>query len=399
MSLPVAFACGQPVRYPAPRSALRYVADWTKVISIKCHDLISLFSASDFNDALDQLFPGITDTQKKLFHIISAPASSGNTPKDESAYGVRLLEEYLQTGKFKAQVKAKNTIYDSTGKLAYNVGDTLSGPGTRGKGIVASHETMEKVFDYFGNDPQKTLDFFLTEWPEDKFREYYKILKGGSPSLKDLEAGPNGGYYGTLLLGPKVGQYALNKLGLGGTTKDLWFYRMVNRIAGSLVFKNKKLVDEIFEAGFLSTNSIGKQVSNEAMSLAAKELGISERVLQEITWANEQKIYKSLGVSRRGGSIRDGVEKIAKEQGVKLKPLDPVIKAKAQAAIDAEQAKVLKFTKNDPLYGTTKGNIEKNRERITELEGLIQSKTKSLVGNRQRGHARQVGGSQCKHSG
>jgi len=126
---------------------------------------------------------------------------------------------------------------------------------------------------------------------------------------------------------------------------------------------------------------------NPATDLLPSNVNLEGTINVEPGVGGKVRTAEPMGGRIRGKQIGRTPEQIAEIEQKNLTRTAQVEQKLARSEVrfsEGKQAREITKSAEQKLKSALK-NPEKNRERITELEGLIQSKTKSLGGNRQRG--------------
>ena len=235
------------------------------------------------------------DPKYTLYTIVNSILSSGQQVAAESRQGLNVFEQYLRTatpatagnpakpGRFSildpASVQYKQSL--TGGKKAFT---GFRGTGLLGERMAASPRTLNH------EQALNRLDALVQALGEDgavkALTETVPIMKGKTvieerPAL-------------VFLFGPKIGQYAMDKLGIIGgdkSTIDLWMARLNHMLLGvgdDVPLKGKALNDDVDPAMRNRMQAVVAQY--------AKEKGISESSAQAVSW------YAIKNAFRRAGS-------------------------------------------------------------------------------------------------
>lgn len=223
------------------------------------------------------------DPKYTLYTIVNSILSSGQQVAAESRQGLNVFEQYIKTGRFSildpASVQYKQSL--TGGKKAFT---GFRGTGLLGERMAASPRTLNH------EQALNRLDALVQSLGEDgavkALTETVPIMKGKTvieerPAL-------------VFLFGPKIGQYAMDKLGIIGgdkSTIDLWMARLNHMLLGvgdDVPLKGKALNDDVDPAM--------RNRMQAVIARYAKEKGISESSAQAVSW------YAIKNAFRRAGS-------------------------------------------------------------------------------------------------
>jgi hypothetical protein len=230
-------------------------------------------------------FPELgTDSVKRTIQkMFSAALSPSQYPREEAYFGGRLYEIYRNTGRIPLKQP--------------------SGKAWPSQGATPAMVKMQGFLDKFG---EKGLVDLLTSQQTGRF------LKGINKSveLKMDAIGP-----GSLILGPKVGRYFNDIMGIKqeGSTVDLWACRGAYRRLGYMFDAQGKPIE--------SPQKIGdREAIMAADEKLAREQGLVRNQVQSGLWHYEQDLYRRLGMPVKTFARSDGTGKLLDDLGIPRSP-------------------------------------------------------------------------------
>jgi hypothetical protein len=222
------------------------------------------------------------DPKYALYTVVNSILSSGQQVAAESRQGLNVFEQYLKTGRFSI-LNPENAQYKQSltgGKKAFT-GDR--GTGLLGEQMAASPRTLNH------EQALNRLDALVQSLGEDgaaaALAETVPIMRGKTvieerPAL-------------VFLFGPKIGQYAMDKLGIIGgdkSTIDLWMARLNHMLLGvgdDVPLKGKALNDDVDPAM--------RNRMQAVIARYAKEKGIPESSAQAVAWYAIKNAFRGAG--------------------------------------------------------------------------------------------------------
>jgi len=203
-----------------------------------------------------------TPAGRDLFNAVTSALSNGASPLDELRFGLQEWQSFQNGEKLGSKQR-----------------------GTRGSTTIVTLQKIQALVDEMG--VEGAVEWLKTEHP------LAEVLKR-STTVKP-ENGPGKPVYGAAILGPKIGNYFLNKSGnLNVVTKDIWWNRSWRALMGELDYthgarydKEGKIVEEPSLAG--SNSVVERRLMNQAVEMAAKKLDLTPAELQAYLWSVEQE--------------------------------------------------------------------------------------------------------------
>lgn len=241
---------------------------------------------------IKQAYPELKTNPSKFIiqKAMSANFSPGSEPIDEAYNGARAYD-----------------IYKRTGKVPLT---QASGVGWQGYNAAATMARLQKYIDYFGGGEkgEKALVKFITT--KHTIREMQQV----NPNVYGTKAMQNDIVHGSLIFGPKVGEYFDDIMGIkrASSTIDQWEVRANHRRLGDTL-RNGKLIDVPL------TNS-DREVFKELHHILADRYKLTRNQAQSGTWHYEKGLYTRLGVPSPPTGRSDGTLRALEEMGQSRPP-------------------------------------------------------------------------------
>lgn len=229
---------------------------------------------------LGQVFPEIQpgSPSEQLWTAISSVLSPSSNPRQEAFNAGRVYEDFRNTGRIPIQQP--------------------SGKNWPSQGSRKALDKIQRMIDDLGE--QGFIDFLNSPQTVADIRQYRPGTAGKATDVASL---------GSLVLGPKVGRYYGNRLGMGeGTTVDMWDTRKAGRQLGQLMDARGRIIDAPTEAQ--------RDVYMDVHGRLGEEFGISPKDAQSAQWHYEQALYRLLGLPVKSFKLSEGTEKYLRSRGV-----------------------------------------------------------------------------------
>ena len=302
----------------------------------------------------------LTQSEVQFAHLLSAFGSGQATPIVDTQFGIKVLDEYMKTGRATGYSDLPKKVYKvpSVGAEPKQVfvdsktgGDTFSASGNEPKldltrksqtsrtYNVAGLERFNLILDKFEGSLDKTIDWLGSKHSFDEIKSV--IGDEAANKLGSHEyLSKDGESFGVFALGnnPKLGSYILNRWQkLGTITKDMWVARTMSR------YFNEPNTGEPWLTTKEGNNK--RMILDKAWGEVAKRLGVEPAQVQEMMWDAEKKLYARLGHDEGAAYTSEGVdasiaraarEKISMQEQSKFSKTATSIK---NAAVDKARAK------------------------------------------------------------
>jgi SHS2 domain-containing protein len=284
--------------------------------------------------AMEEYGRPLTDTEVKLYHVVSSFASPNANPLIDSWKGFDIFDRWMKTGELSGYSDKMATEWEwTTSKTGKRVKkDTgipkmdKEGNPVRSKVSPGYSQTgLDKfnlVLEKFNGDLEKTMDWFTSKHSYSEIAKILDLPEKGSKAKKENEyISKEDGAIGIFgITGAKLGSYILNRFGNFSTvTKDMWYARTMARLAGEdLISVNKKTK----EAGAIKTpwaesSKEGKRkrkLADKAFKIVADQRGTSPAMIQEQIWDFEKRLYEKLGAGEDASYTSDGLNRGIEEK-------------------------------------------------------------------------------------
>jgi hypothetical protein len=267
-----------------------------------------------------------------MFKALLAISSNGNSPVQNSIKAYRIYKKWLDTGKFPSKNYASITanMKDGTVIEVNDMTETktqyIGKDAKKNKPVTLEKTDVESVSEKAwsvrgGYDPQFNLlrrliddhggikgamEWWTTKHPVREVQKYNDKL------MDDL--GRKGNVipestklYGGYALGPKIGNFSLNIMGIHEPlTIDVWLTRTWGRWMGDMFIKGKpKGAPTPIDRGFL----------NQVFDTLSNVFNLSKAELQAVMWYYEQQLWTQLGTKSDSQSYTDGANEVLKKIG------------------------------------------------------------------------------------
>jgi SHS2 domain-containing protein len=284
--------------------------------------------------AMEEYGRPLTDSEVKLYHMVSSFASPSANPTFDSWKGFDIFDRWMKTGELSGYSDKMATEWEwTTSKTGKRVRkDTgipkmdKEGNPVRSKVSPGYSQTgLDKfnlVLEKFNGDLDKTMDWFTSKHSYSEIAKILDLPEKGSKAKKENEyISKEDGAIGIFgITGAKLGSYILNRFGNFSTvTKDMWYARTMARLAGEdLISVNKKTK----EAGAIKTpwaesSKEGKRkrkLADKAFKIVADQRGTSPAMIQEQIWDFEKRLYEKLGAGEDASYTSDGLNRGIEEK-------------------------------------------------------------------------------------
>jgi hypothetical protein len=228
------------------------------------------------------LFPEAKDPATMgLFKALAAVLSPSARPRENYRSAAEGFSTFLSTGKFPAEAPTRVTAEGKPAKLGINAD--------------AGVARLNSLIDSFGGDRAAAVDYLTTV--HEQTREGHKNA------------------YGAADLGPKVGNFFLNLMGLSTeVTVDLWATRTWNRWQNTL-FRNRdkgqpRLQDAPTDSDRAAIQKAFSEIASEVSAKTGEQLTPME--VQAILWFYEKDLYEKSGASVDRGLFAAAAKDYAK---------------------------------------------------------------------------------------
>lgn len=238
-----------------------------------------------------------SDPKFTLYTIANSIVSNGQEVPVESRTGLHLFEQYVQTGRFslldprdlkaweRSYVEGVKELEDGRAVLRKGIDTKSRVRGVLGETVAGS------IRDVNHELALARLDFMVQHFGEEKAIDLLLgnvgfQVKGGIDERPTL----------THLFGPKVGQSALDKLGLPSgekSTIDLWMARLDRMARGDVQggVRGKTLVDDVSPAM--------RRRMQAVLSTYAKQHGMPESSAQALAWYAIKNVFGQAGAKEK----------------------------------------------------------------------------------------------------
>jgi SHS2 domain-containing protein len=284
--------------------------------------------------AMEEYGRPLTDSEVKLYHMVSSFASPSANPTFDSWKGFDIFDRWMKTGELSGYSDKMATEWEwTTSKTGKRVRkDTgipkmdKEGNPVRSKVSPAYSQTgLDKfnlVLEKFNGDLEKTMDWFTSKHSYSEIAKMLDLPEKGSKAKKENEyISKEDGAIGVFgITGAKLGSYILNRFGNFSTvTKDMWYARTMARLAGEdLISVN----DKTKKAGAIKTpwaesTKEGKRkrkLADKAFKIVADQRGTSPAMIQEQIWDFEKRLYEKLGAGEDASYTSDGLNRGIEEK-------------------------------------------------------------------------------------
>jgi SHS2 domain-containing protein len=276
--------------------------------------------------AMEEYGRPLTDSEVKLYHMVSSFASPSANPTFDSWKGFDIFDRWMKTGELSGYSDKMATEWEwTTSKTGKRVRkDTgipkmdKEGNPVRSKVSPAYSQTgLDKfnlVLEKFNGDLEKTMDWFTSKHSYSEIAKMLDLPEKGSKAKKENEyISKEDGAIGVFgITGAKLGSYILNRFGNFSTvTKDMWYARTMARLAGedliSVNDKTKKV--GAIKTPWAESTKEGKRkrkLADKAFKIVADQRGTYPAMIQEQIWDFEKRLYEKLGAGEDASYTSDG---------------------------------------------------------------------------------------------
>jgi len=226
------------------------------------------------DEGLHSVFPELrTDVAKRdLQKAISSVMSNNSNPLQEALNGARIYEGYRRDGSI--------PLTQPSGKEW-----PAQGAGIQLRKIQGMIDTLgEEGFVDFIRNPQKVKDIA-------RFRP-------------GVEGKANDVVPGSLVLGPKIGRYFMDIMGMPqeGSTIDKWDMRGQMRRMGRMFTPDGRMIE-------VPTPESERSIFMQQHKLLGDEYGLTRNGTQSALWHYEQDLYRRLGLPVKSYGRSQGINK------------------------------------------------------------------------------------------
>jgi len=284
--------------------------------------------------AMEEYGRPLTDSEVKLYHMVSSFASPSANPTFDSWKGFDIFDRWMKTGELSGYSDKMATEWEwTTSKTGKRVRkDTgipkmdKEGNPVRSKVSPAYSQTgLDKfnlVLEKFNGDLEKTMDWFTSKHSYSEIAKMLDLPEKGSKAKKENEyISKEDGAIGVFgITGAKLGSYILNRFGNFSTvTKDMWYARTMARLAGedliSVNDKTKKV--GAIKTPWAESTKEGKRkrkLADKAFKIVADQRGTYPAMIQEQIWDFEKRLYEKLGAGEDASYTSDGLNRGIEEK-------------------------------------------------------------------------------------
>lgn len=229
---------------------------------------------------IQRAYPELAQDPNKLTlqKAISAAVSKSSNPREEAFTGGRIWGGYRNTGRIPIKQP--------------------SGLNWPSQGAQVALTAMQKYLDMLGEEGLARL---LTS--KAKVGELRKLNPNVEGKANDVVPG-------SLILGPKVGRYFMDIMGMPheGSTVDMWDVRANQRRLGTM-FRGDKPIEAPLTEG-------DRQIYMELHRILAEKYGLKNRnEAQSGLWHYEKNLYRKLGIPDKPYMRSEGTQKLLESMG------------------------------------------------------------------------------------
>jgi hypothetical protein len=338
----------------------------------------------------------LTDTEVKLYHLVSSFASPSANPEMDSWKGFDIFDRFMKTGELSGYSDKVATVWKTLpGGKRVDTGVPRvdeKGMPVRSKVTPAYSQTgLDKfnlLIEKMGGDIDAAMDWITSRHTYDEIADMFGYPKNGAKAMKENEymSKEDGGIGVFGMTGAKLGSYILNRFGNFSTvTKDMWYARTMARLSGEdLVSVNKATGKEgAIKTPWSESTKQGRRMRSLA-DQAFKKVGdlfdTSPAMVQERIWDFEKRLYEMLGANEDAAYTSDGLKKgIERAKDVTTKKqvssADEVIKTAKDKGIS--DAAIRKFLTEDGMT-------------IAEADFAVKKYNQKIIAERQKGEGIRV---------
>jgi len=347
-----------------------YVSFYDKDIVEKTNPILQEYAKKEYGRPL-------TNTEVKLYHLVSAFASPSANPEMDSWKGFDIFDRFMKTGELSGYSDKIATEWKTlpggkrvdTGKPRLD----KEGKPMRSKVTPAYSQTgldkFNTLIDKMGGDIDMAMDWITSEHSYKEVADMFGLPEKGPKALKQNEymSKENGGFGVFGMTGAKLGSYILNRFqNFSTVTKDMWYARTMARLAGQdLVAENKKTKKKgAIKIPWAESTVQGRRMrrlADKAFQEVAKTFDTSPAMIQERIWDFEKRMYEMLGANEDAAYTSDGLKK-----GIERAKESP---AKRKQIVIGENANLKQNVKDFLLQANEMESKGQSREEIRLLTG------------------------------
>ena len=294
-----------------------YVSFYDNDIIEKTNPILQEYAKKEYGRPL-------TDTEVKLYHIVSAFASPNANPEMDSWKGFDIFDRFMKTGELSGYSDKIATVWDwtTTAKGKKVKKDTgvprldKDGNTSRSKMTMAySQSGLDKfniLIDKVGGDMNKAIDWITSTHSHKEISDMFGYADKGSKKLEQNEylSKEDGGLGVFGMTGAKLGSYILNRFGNFSTvTKDMWYARTMARLAGEDLTTSKGDAIKVPWAESTVQGRRTRTLADKAFKAVADKLGTQPAMIQERIWDFEKRLYEMYGATKDAAYTSDGLKK------------------------------------------------------------------------------------------
>ena len=267
----------------------------------------------------------LTDTEVKLYHLVSSFASPSANPEMDSWKGFDIFDRWMKTGELSGYSDKIATVWKTLpgGKRVDTGVPRLDDKGkpARSKVTPAYSQTgldkFNTLIEKMGGDIDKAMEWITSQHSYSEISDMFGYPEKGPKSMKQNEyMTKDGGGLGVFgMTGAKLGSYILNRFGNFSTvTKDMWYARTMARLSGQdLISVNKKTGKEgAIKTPWSESTKEGRRMrslADQAFKKVADLFDTSPAMVQERIWDFEKRLYEMLGANEDAAYTSDGLKK------------------------------------------------------------------------------------------
>ena len=289
----------------------------------------------------------LTDTEVKLYHLVSSFASPSANPEMDSWKGFDIFDRWMKTGELSGYSDKIATVWKTLpgGKRVDTGVPRLDDKGktVRSKVTPAYSQTgLDKfniLIENMGGDIDKAMEWITSQHSYSEISDMFGYPEKGPKSMKQNEymTKDSGGLGVFGMTGAKLGSYILNRFGNFSTvTKDMWYARTMARLSGQdLISVNKKTGKEgAIKTPWSESTKEGRRMrslADEAFKKVADLFDTSPAMVQERIWDFEKRLYEMLGANEDAAYTSDGLKKgIDRAKGSTTPRKEPITRSRKQ---------------------------------------------------------------------
>lgn len=267
----------------------------------------------------------LTDTEVKLYHLVSAFASPSANPEMDSWKGFDIFDRWMKTGELSGYSDKIATVWKTLpGGMRVDTGVPRvdeKGMPVRSKVTPAYSQTgLDKfnlLIEKMGGDIDKAMEWITSQHSYSEISDMFGYPEKGPKSMKENEymTRDSGGLGVFGMTGAKLGSYILNRFGNFSTvTKDMWYARTMARLSGEdLISVNKKTGKEgAIKTPWSESTKEGRRMrslADQAFKKVGDLFNTSPAMVQERIWDFEKRLYEMLGANEDAAYTSDGLKK------------------------------------------------------------------------------------------